>query len=267
MFVHNSLVRIRDNHIEKYTSDPAKTARKYTAVHEVARAFGFVAPQVYDTYPDHIVLERIHDIVSLREMYLGAEPDLLDTAVSRAGEVLARLHANLPRVEGVVWSPSPRFVADLRRYDSCEIDISALPNSTLHGDFSFANVFIGKSHSDQIVVIDPCPNFGSTFDEWAVAPVYVDIGKMLACLEGQVSLRYLHRRPSTARVEQLKDCFLTAYEGSGPKLDRYVANAFAFAVASAQFHRRFGLLSEVHRTVLYNRIRGNFPGARKPLSP
>lgn len=136
MFVQNSLVRIRDNHIEKYTSDPAKTARKYAAVHEVARAFGFVAPRVYDTCPDHVVLERIHDIISLRELYLGAEADPLDAAISRAGEVLACLHANLPQIEADAWSPPPGFMADLRRYTSGEINISVLPKSTLHGDFS-----------------------------------------------------------------------------------------------------------------------------------
>lgn len=266
MGVRNSLVRIRDSEVDKYTSDPVRTAEKYAAVHLVAQAHGFVAPRVRDTRADHVVLERIRNIISLRDLYLGSDLDVLDAAVSRAGEALAGLHRNLPRPGGSVWSPAPRFLADLRRYASREIDVSSLEQTTPHGDYSFANVFVIGSDPDRIAVIDPCPNFGSTFDEWAPVPIYVDIGKMLSCLEGQVPARRLHRRPSHARISDLQERFLASYERSGAKLDREVANAFAFAVASAQFHRRFGRLGRLHQSFLYNRFRGNFPGARKTTS-
>jgi hypothetical protein len=263
MGVSNSRVDVFPHHVEKYAPAPESTARKYAAVHEIAAAHGFIAPRVLKTRSDHVLLERIDDIVSLRELYLSENEQALNTAVSRAGEVLARLHAHLPRTDAAEWSAPPGFSEALRRYVGRDIDIEALPRAVLHGDYSFANVLISHRSPDSIAVIDPCANFGSTFDDWSLAPVYVDVGKMLACLEGQIPFRRQHQRPGSARIGDLQHLFMSGYERIGPSLDREIAHGFAYAVASAQFRRRFGRLSALHRVGLYNRFRGNFPCARK----
>ena len=263
MVVRNSRVHIFEDRVEKFTGTPAELARKYAAVHEVAAANGFRAPQVLNVRPDRVVLERLTDMEPLESLYVEGDRQTLARAIHRAGEVLALLHADLPSSNAAEWSAPQRILGAVRRYLGRDVDISQLPHATLHGDYSFANVWFTRGSSQSIVIIDPCANFGSTFDDWTVAPVYVDVGKMLACLEGQIPLRRQHLRPSPSRVNELQRHFIEGYERFGPKLDVEMAHAFAFAVSSAQFYRRFGRLSALHRFALYNRFRGNFPASRK----
>lgn len=262
MALNNSRVDIHANYVEKHTSSPASMARKYAAVHEIAMSSDFRAPDVLQVGPSSIILERVEGMIALDSLYTSADHKLLNDKIYRAGEVLAILHSNLPTSETVAWQPSPVIQRALDRYSSRHIDATALPHATLHGDFSFANVSLTGTPA-QITIIDPCANFGSTFDDWTLGPIYVDIGKMLACLEGQIPFRRQHLRPSQARIEQLQQAFIGGYGRCGVKLDIEVAHAFAFAVSSAQFYRRMGKFSAFHRFALYNRFRGNYPAARK----
>lgn len=263
MTARNSRVDLFADHVEKFAASPEATARKYEAVHAIASAHGFVAPRVLDTLADRVVLERISNIVSLREIYVSRDARALRTVVSRAGEVLALLHAHLPDPGCAAWAPPAELSRALRRYLGKDVDLATLPSAILHGDYSFANLFVLRGSPDQLVVLDPCANHGSTFADWTLAPVYLDIGKMLACLEGQVPLWQQHHCPPPAEVAALQQLFVDAYQRIGPPLDIEVAHACAFAVASAQFRRRFGVLSPLHRLALYNRLRGNFPADRK----
>jgi hypothetical protein len=243
--------------------DAAQNAEKYAALHEIGRDCGFIAPRVLSVGPGHVRLERINDLVPLRDLYLGDSGWALDRAVENAGESLAKLHANLPRHAAVPWSPPPGFLDDLGRYLPTHGGIGDLPLAILHCDYSFTNVCCVAANADRLAIIDPCPNYGSTFDCWAYAPIYIDIGKMFACLEGQVAARFQHRRPSPARVVELQEIFLVGYERFGSKVNVATANAFAFAVAAAQFRKRYGSLAFLRRSALYNRMRGNFPCWRK----
>jgi streptomycin 6-kinase len=259
----NSTVKVFEHHVEKWSSAPVETAGKYSAIQEIGARSGFVAPRVLEIKSDRILLERLKSITSLRELYLKGEKRELDVAIKRAGEVLATLHAQLPRDGGRPWVPPARFANDLEKYAGRPIDPSILASAVLHGDYSFANVFVTDGASRDIAIIDPCPNFGSTFDLWTLAPVYIDVGKMLACLEGQVPIRNQLSRPSDGRINELQEIFLSGYARLGNDLDLETACAFAFATVSAQFRRRLGVLGAVHRTALYNRLRGNFPGKLK----
>jgi hypothetical protein len=262
----NSIVKVFEHHVEKWMPAPGETARKYSAVQKIGARFGFVAPRVLEVKNDRIVLERLTGITSLRDLYLKGENRDLDAATKRAGEVLATLHAHLPRDAGTPWAPPAGFVKELEQYSGRRIDLRVLTSAVLHGDYSFANVYVTSEARGDIAVIDPCPNLGSTFDPWAVAPVYIDVGKMLACLEGQVPVRNQLRRPSASRVNELQEIFMSGYARLGDPVDAETACAFAFATVSAQFRRRYGPLGVVHRTALYNRLRGNFPGKRKLAS-
>ena len=66
----------------------------------------------------------------------------------------------------------------------------SMPTVCLHGDFSFANVLFRETEKaePEIVIIDPCANGGSTHHDWEAGPIYVDLGKFLSCLEGQVPI-------------------------------------------------------------------------------
>jgi hypothetical protein len=133
----------------------------------------------------------------------------------------------------------------------------------LHGDYSFANVFITTDARHQTVIIDPCANGGSTFNDWTQGPVYLDIGKMLACLEGQVSILNQVKRPSVGRVNLLQQQFVDSYQSVGSQIDIGLAHSFAYAAASAQYCRRYGRAGSIHQAILYNRFRRNFPLHRK----
>jgi hypothetical protein len=259
----NSRVEIFAHHVEKYTSNPASTARKYAAVHQIAASNGFLAPRVIEIRTDRILLERMHAMRSLGAIYLNGTRREMEAAVGRAGEVLALLHNGLQESGAVTWSPPSGFAEALQRFLGRRVDIEDLPHASLHGDYSFANVWVSCAPAQSIIIIDPCPNFCSTFDDWTVGPAYLDIGKMLSCLEGQISAYRQHRRPSPARVNELQQKFLEGYGSLGRPSDSEMAHAFAFAVSSAQFYRRFGRLSALHRFALYNRFRGNFPSWRK----
>lgn len=255
----NSRVEIFADHVDKYADDPEAMACKYSAVHDIALANDFVAPKVLEIFPNRIRLERIRLTRSLRELYVGQAFQPLSDATRRAGEVLACLHRDLPRSGGIDWKPDLRFQQAIFRYGA-NLDYRSLPSATLHGDYSFANVFVGCSEQS-ISIIDPCANYGSTFDDWTSGPVYIDVGKMLACLEGQVPFRQMFRRRPAHEVKQLQREFVDGYSCYGEDLDLDIARAFAFAVVSAQFCKRYGRLSVIPRSALYNRFRRNFPSS------
>jgi hypothetical protein len=260
----NSAVIVRDHCVEKVSLNPTLLATKYDAVHQVGLEAGFIAPRVLAVRSDRIVLERLFDMVPLGELYLTRDPERVDSLMSNVGTVLGRLHQGLVTDIASAWSPPEGFRAALRDYLGWDVDLAFLDAAVLHCDYSFANVFVTGGEQPRIVVIDPCANYGSTFDDWTRGPVFLDIGKMLSCLEGQISARRQLRRPSPKRVESMQRRFLAGYEqASGLKLDHDVAHAFAYGVAWAQFRRRYGRLGRLHSAVLYNRFRGNFPARAK----
>ena len=263
MAVSNSRVELFADHVEKHTHSPERMAKKYAAVREIADSCGFIAPRVIEVRPASILLERIHGMEPLERLYVSGDHEAFAKAIRRAGQILASLHTRLPTSEGVQWSPPAGVTNAISRYLGKTIDIRSLSQVALHCDYSFTNVCVIAGSPDSIAIIDPCANFGSTFDDWTIAPPYVDVGKMLACLEGQIPFRRQHLRPSSSRVDRLQAAFIEGYEQYGRKLDAEIAHAFAFAVSSAQFYRRFGRLSALHRFALYNRFRGNFPLSRK----
>lgn len=246
----------------KAAPQPEITAAKYVAVRAVADANAFRAPRVLSV-TGSIRLERLDDIESLRSAYLlhhaTGSVDAL-RLIEAAGAVLGRLHAQMP-ASSQAWTPAPTFARALNAYGWSE-DWKILHHAPLHGDFSFANVFV-HGPSGQIAVLDPCPNGGSTFGAWEQGPAVLDLGKFLACLEGQVPPRHLLVL-SRIRTENLQRGFLKAYEqASGISVDRPAAFAFAYAAATTQFRRRGPLKQAVKTAVLYNPMRFNYPLARK----
>lgn len=260
---HNSIVEILEHVVLKYTNAPEEVANKYSAVHLIAEQRGFVAPRVLDVCEDHIVLERIHDILPIRDFYVGSDPVALGLAVRRSGEVLGHLHGDLPKEGATSWTPPPQFSGSLRLYAGRDLDLDLLPRAVLHGDYSFANIFVVANDPERIAVIDPCANFGSTFSDWTWGPTVLDVGKMIACLEGQVPAKYHLRKPSPKDILILQRSFVEAYRSTGVELDMEAAYCFAYATVVAQFRRRFGALGRMRSAVLYNRMRRNFPLDRK----
>lgn len=248
----------------KAAPNAMQVAAKYDAVHHIALEKSFIAPRVLGI-SDSITLEKLNNIISLRDIYIdchlsrdaaGNSRDL----IRRAGEVLGHLHAFMPTTTNE-WVASKQFCTALKRYGWENWD-AQLDRATLHGDYSFANVFVEQT-TGKIAVIDPCPNGSSSFLPWECGPIYVDIGKFLACLEGQVPLRN-QVSLSRKRCNLLQKDFIDGYQcASGKLIDLPTAFAFAYGTAKAQFLNRHNNLGQVKAAFLYNRLRRNFPLTKK----
>lgn len=260
----NSLVIIHDDFVEKFSKDPQGLAIKYSEVHRISSEFSFVAPRVLDVMADRVILDRLKNIVPISEFYIQHSSNVIDHLAQEAGAVLARLHEGFRTDLAVPWVPTDRFDYHVRDYLGYAPDYHTLPTSVLHCDYSFANIFVQCLEAPRIAVIDPCANFGSTFADWTSGPIHIDLGKMLSCFEGQIPARRQLQRPCRRRIAAMQRTFLDGYEEvSGTQVDVATAHAFAYAVACVQFHRRFGALGHLHATFLYNRLRGNYPIARR----
>ena len=249
-------VTVYADRVERVSGSLLATAAKYRAVHMVARRFCFVAPAVLGTDGDRMIMECLDGLVSLRRAYLERQHGGGWSATFRkAGAVLAYLHTNMPESR-TDWTPSTAFLKALRDY-GWEGDWKALPMATLHGDYSFSNVHL--TPEQEVAIIDPCPNKSSSYLPWERGPIYVDLGKFLACLEGQVPPRELPFLSYQASIDMQEE-FLRSYEGiTGQKIDRAAAHAFAYAAVTTQFTRRRPLTGWLKRGALYNRLRRNFP--------
>lgn len=266
MAARNSTVILSSGYVDKICPQPECVAEKYRAIHRLSMDGGFEAPRVLEVQNDRVRLERIRSITSISKVYLGdkrygdAEPIMFDV-----GRILGLIHDGLASQvqRTAAWSPPTGFDRSLQRYAGRPIQWKRQPHAVLHCDYSFANVFVRHGNPSKIVILDPCANNGSTFSDWTFGPVALDLGKMLACLEGQVPLRRFLSLPSRARISVLQEQFLNGYRSvrSGDWESAEV-RAFAYAAAAGQFVRRFGPAGIIPTAVLYNRMRKNYPMAR-----
>ncbi|HEX6260675.1 MAG TPA: hypothetical protein VFZ51_08470 [Woeseiaceae bacterium] len=262
-------VRIRADRVEKEVGSGAeRTAEKYRVLQRIGDECGFRAPGVLDVKGGVISLERLDGIRSVRELYWDAMRRRVELAAVRMlwiriGEVLAAIHACSPRPGNSDWIPPVGFAADLVRYGNTVGYDANVCSAPLHADFGFANVFFRGAPPWDIVVIDPCADGYSTYDDWVAGPVYVDVGKMLLSLEGKVAA---YRQPFLDRrtVGSLQVSFLAGYAAGGARLDPLTAFAYAYALGRCYFAKRYAALRGIAMSTLYNRLwKGNFPWTRK----
>ena len=267
-------VIVRENTVEKtIRGDVQKVAEKYQALHKLSRESGFVAPTSIsiDEARNMVILERIHGIRSIREPYREFMKNQADeTAVlsmfERAGRALAWIHLKLIRPDASEWTPDTIFLNAVSRYGLDEFKLGEEEKVQLHCDYGFANVFIRERSGEEadIVIIDPCAEGYSTRYDWCCGPRYIDVGKMLLSLEGQVPLSW---QPMIRRdgVRRLQNAFLDGYENvSGISLDRALCFSYAYAIGVCYFSSRYSPVGRLAAAVMYNRIwKRNFPLKRK----
>ena len=249
-------VRVRERVVIKLSPRPAEMAEKYNLVAGILSGGGFSAPRALYYDNRSVVLEKLELGRSLRDVFLSyhkdpdKEPFALQT-MQQAGRALARVHDGLIRT-GELWRPPPLFAYLLGKRLGADFEISRLPTATLHGDFTFTNVYLRDGeNSPSLCVIDPCPNGGSTFRLFERAPVYVDIGLFVACLHGQVS--FVERlKMLQSRQRAMIDAFIQGYSAaSGIEIDRNVAVAFGYAAVGSQFDYRYGLAGGLRLHALF----------------
>jgi hypothetical protein len=261
--ISNSNVEIHHDRVTKTTATPSETARKYEELHRASLSSNFTSPRVISIDKTFITLERLDGLSPIYHQYISSKTAHRSShsavdLFNQVGRILGDLHTLLPSEGSHHWAPPPSFEATLSKKLGRSVDLATIPRAPLHADYSFANLFIQDSNPRRIVVLDPCANFGSTFHDRTVGPVYLDIGKMLACLEGQVKPKLQLSLPTRQVRVTLQKAFLKGYEARVSfAVDRRLAHAFAYATVSAQFARRGPIISKILLTGLYNGIKGN----------
>jgi hypothetical protein len=267
-----SPVRMGPHSIEKRVAGSAdEVAEKYDRIHELGKKFGFIAPAAIsvDLIQNIVVMERIHAVRSIRDVYLGfmsgsVKSEMALEIFGQAGRVLAVLHSNLQHRNSPKWYPQPCFTKAVKRYGFNEIRRPSSEEVELHCDYGFANVLFRQPAGGkiEIVVIDPCQDDYSTLHDWCRGPQYVDIGKMLLSLEGKVSLgnQILLRR---GKIRALQERFLKGY-ASVRRVSYEPGFAYAYGLGECYFARRYPVIRRLGMNVVYNTlVKGNFPLAVK----
>jgi hypothetical protein len=175
----------------------------------------------------------------------------------RVGAALADIHTNLPTDDCVPWEPSS-VVWDVIQ-PSPRLDDDGMV--ALHCDYGFANIFFDR---DTTVpqIIDPSPNFATTFHPLTVGPPYVDLGQLFSSLDGRVPVRrWIGLR--WERVAVIKAAVCRGYsERSGVVADMVTANRYAYAASRCWFVHRYGrgLRTRLAMYCLYGKNRSQRDG-------
>lgn len=197
-------------------------------------------------------LEFIENFVSLRHFYLLFATGLNDdvSMFEKAGRALGQIHATpIPSTEGLD-STMPGL-----KFDALK---ATLPKDfvLLHGDFGFSNVGWSSSRN-QVVVLDPSPNYFVTNHPLQCGPRYLDLAQFFICLCGLVRFGDLWRI-KWSRVPVVIDAFTHGYiEVSGFSVDRKVL--FQSAIEFANIYFAYSMKSKfkqrLARAWFANRVR------------
>lgn len=192
---------------------------------------------------------------------IAARPflDLLHDAAT----AIARIHRDLRLSTRTEWQCPETFLAAARRV-GFEFPLERLretPHAFLHADCGFGNLqSIARSDGSlRLAVYDPSPNGHSTFAPDQFASIYLDLGSVLAALNGRVPLAQ-YPTIQWERMSIAKERFLESYERAmALRVDRDLAELCGFATAFASFSmwRGQGIRRFLAMSALYNRFKGN----------
>ncbi len=239
-------------------------SQKFQALSEVANKHNFLSPVVVATGADYVDTEYIANLISMGEYYKKRQFKELEKILHHAGRALRAIHDHLHSGRPKYWMPNENFSKSIERYLGRRIEVTPNNFVFLHNDFSFSNIFTVGEDLNRICILDPCPNYSSSHEIWTYGPRMLDIGKMFACLEGQIPLRWQLLRPGPEAVTRLQRAFLGSYLRPGEHISLEILHSFSYAVASVQMFRRYGtLLGHAARALLYNRQLGNYPWSNK----
>lgn len=264
-------VRISNNIVSKrYSKNVSMEFEKALALWNISRCANFVAPQPLglDLETQIVQYEFIDNMISLREPYLEYVKNSRDDACcsvelfKEVGEALADIHEKLILGSSSIWHPCGAFLNAMVELGVHDFEKQArqLQSSFVHGDFSFSNIHYVPFQGDMRVAILDCSSDNYTnFESDTVAPIYLDLAHMVACIDGLVPINnYLLIRWRHAAF--LKETFLSAYEAkSGVSLDRYWVSCFAYASVVAKFHKKLSRrwARKLAVWIMYNPIKGN----------
>jgi hypothetical protein len=197
-------------------------------------------------------LEFIDNFVSSRHFYLLYAAGAIDDVnlFEKAGNALARIHAAKKPDAGAGKNLSDNAI--LETLEGIEPQDFVL----LHGDFGFSNVGYSSSRN-QVVILDPSPNYFVTSHPLQMGPRYVDIAQFTSCLCGLVGFGDLWRIKWN-RVPRTIEAFVSGYERtSGFRIDRklLLESTLEFANAYIAYSMNSRIMRRLARAWFASRIR------------
>ena len=199
----------------------------------------------------------------LRESYTRflkrrkTDTELLEL-LKQAAHALAKLHGELELPTRSEWHV-PKAFHEASHLLGVEFPLGPIldaPHAFLHCDFSFSNL---RHAGGELRLYDPSANMHTTFETNQHGSIYVDLGTIMASLNGRVLLRH-HALIRWSRIRSAKELFLSEYEqASGSTIDAALAEMMGFVIAFASFTRWHGtgIRRRLSMAALYNRLKGN----------
>lgn len=215
----NSLNYIKNGiFVKVYPNQIHEELIKHQKIFEISLKNGFLFPKIisFCTSESRIDFELIKNASSLRDLYFennkkSNKQNILNLFF-QSGKALACIHKELKYEKKRDWN-SKNFSCKLKKHE----DSLQIPHAILHGDYTASNILV--TASEEIVIIDPSPNFHSTFSPFEYAPIYVDIGNFLSGIEGL----FPYKKFFIIKKEYIKLCkssFIKGYESEyGEKLN------------------------------------------------
>jgi hypothetical protein len=219
---------------------------KHQVIEEALEGTGTCFPKIFSSTgtgnEGELKLEFIENFVSSRHFYIllvtGQNDDV--SILEKAGQALGHIHAapipSIEKYDGTLLVPT---------FDALQ---ATLPKDfvLLHGDYGFSNVGWSSSRN-QVVILDPSPNYFLTNHPLQSGPRYLDLAQFVSCLCGLVGY-WSMLRIKWSRVPVAIDSFVRGYESvSGFSVDRKVLLQSANESANTYFS--YSMKSEIKQHI------------------
>lgn len=243
---------------------------KYKQLDNIASPSGFIAPEIIDTNESNrsITFKFIDDLYSTRIPYITHMEYFNKNDNSELfydiGSLLAIIHKELKLPNNEPWAACKVFDTVMSEYYGADYKnvLNETMHANIHCDFGFSNVNYKETNGKiEIIILDPCPNYVTTFHPFAFASVYIDIAGFSACLDGLLPIKY-YTKLDWRKLPNLKEAFFSGYEeNSNLKIDRHLLGCISFATVHSYFQNRYGygVRTLAARSLVYNRIKQNIP--------
>ncbi|MEJ5256497.1 MAG: hypothetical protein WHS89_14220 [Acidimicrobiales bacterium] len=221
-------------------SDPAVEFLKARAIADLGQRCGFVAPRPLSYQEDSgtILFERVPTPVSLIAVVTGAALDdesVVLALLAVSGRALGAIHRHLD-LDQIPQDPLPaqvgRFLQPTLQSRLVEEAIDAPVVG--HGDFGTANLYLTSADPARarVVVLDPFPNFYSSFHAAAWESRYLDLALFDTCLVRGSVRSFLTL--DAGWVHAMRSAFIGGYrEVAGVEVDLRVLGAVSDAVLAS----------------------------------
>lgn len=254
--------------VKKYSGDLITEYNKAYKLWDISKNYNFISPKPVSLNNDNntINYEIVHFDESIRNIYLQCMKSKYQLPeesylLEKTGEILGIIHTNLKLDTKHLWNMPKIYLPnqDNKSYDA-EYLSKNYPCAFLHGDFCFTNVFYKKIKNDiKIIIVDPSPNYQSTFYADTYGPVYIDVGRILMNLNGTVKMQD-YPFIKWHHLKEVKNLFISGYQKiNGINFNEKIANIFSYGEALNYYSIRFTnkIYTKLIMKILFNKFKGN----------